>query len=96
LPGVGAGCVYDEGSQDRVCGEGAFCDDGTDRCVGLFSPGQACVSGEQCRSGVCADGTCTQAAASCMTNPGWFQMTVMMGLLVPLRLRALRRRAPRR
>ncbi len=93
LPNLGDGCVYDEGTQDRVCGAGAFCDAASDQCVGLFAAGQACAQDEQCTSGLCANGTCTEAAASCMTNPGWFQMTVLMGVLVPVRLRALRRRA---
>ncbi len=92
LPSIGQPCGDDQRSADPVCAAGAFCDEPSGDCVGLFSPGQGCELGEQCASGVCANGTCTQAAASCTTNPGWFQMTVMMGVLIPLRVRMLRRR----
>lgn len=93
LPAIGEACVYDEGTQDRVCGAGAYCDEAADECVGLLSPGQACTIDDQCESALCANGTCTEVAASCMSNPGFFQLTVLMGVLVPLRLRGrLRRR----
>ncbi|MCC7071705.1 MAG: hypothetical protein IT383_10295 [Deltaproteobacteria bacterium] len=91
-PRIGETCGAPQGGGDLVCAAGAFCDEASGDCVGLFAPGQACELAEQCESGVCANGTCTQLPASCMSNPGWFQMTVMMGIVVPLRLRALRRR----
>ena len=94
-PGIGETCGAPQSGGDPVCAAGAFCDDASGDCVGLFPPGQACAGAEQCESGACANGTCTQVPASCTSNPAWFQLTVMMGIVVPLRLRALRRRCRR-
>jgi hypothetical protein len=79
-----------ESCLSNPCDDGLFCDGAV--CAPVKEAGSSCDLDDECASFTCVDGVCGAVPVSCTTQKGFFQVFVLLSLVVPAFGRGLRRR----
>jgi len=75
-----------------VCDDGLFCDEDA-TCQERGLTGAGCTLDDGCVSGLCHEGRCATPPASCLGDPAWLSILVLVSAVFPIRLRLRRARA---